>query len=290
MHFYNNAPVVLDRKYIRTLIRQALREDGAYRDVTTTVFVPKKRRATGVIVAKATGVIAGLDAACAVFRELDRSFAVTRLVSDGDAVRGGQVIMRFEGRARAILSGERTALNILQHCSGIAASVAQYEKLLTGTKTRILDTRKTIPGLRLLEKYSVQMGGGLNHRYNLSDMVLVKDNHLVLSAETLEREIAVIRRKYPKHLIEVEAHSLAFVRTAVQLPIDMIMLDNMNIATMKKAVRIIRASARPIRIEASGNVSVKTVRAIARCGVDYISVGRVTHSPQALDLSLQLKS
>ncbi|MFC1517627.1 carboxylating nicotinate-nucleotide diphosphorylase [Candidatus Margulisiibacteriota bacterium] len=277
----------LDKNYIQQVVKQALKEDLGKGDITTNTFIPAQKKIKGSILAKAAGVLSGAEVAAAVFRTLDPKVKIIFYKQDGQLIKKGQKLLSLQGSARAILSGERVALNFLQHLSGIATTTAQFVRSVKGTKTKILDTRKTIPGLRLLEKYAVKQGGGENHRLDLAELVLIKENHLALCSETLEEKIKSIKKKN-RIKIEIETNTLAKAKDMARLKIDILMLDNMSLATMKRAVKIVRKINPKILIEASGNVDLKSVHKYARTGVDLISIGELTHSAKALDLSLLL--
>jgi nicotinate-nucleotide pyrophosphorylase (carboxylating) len=269
---------------IDRLIAAALKEDMPRGDVTSSVLIPKNSQSRAVIMAKQAGVLAGIDIAGRVFRKLDPWTSFNRHFRDGQAFRDGDILAEVEGRSIVLLKGERTALNFLQRLSGIATATRAFVDAVAGTRARILDTRKTTPGLRNLEKYAVAMGGGVNHRRSLSDMVLIKDNHLALAGgvgEAVRRARKKLGRRFK---IEVEATSFAEVRQAVEAGADMIMLDNISPARMRKIVSWV---AGRVPLEASGRVDLKSVRRVAATGVDFISVGRLTHSPAAVDLSLE---
>ena len=264
-------------------IDAALREDMPAGDITSESVIPASAVSEAVFLAKEDGVLAGLAVARRVFEKIDPSVEFIENVRDGAALRQADILARLKGPTIALLKGERTALNFLQHLSGVATATRRFVDAVAGTKTRILDTRKTTPGLRLLEKYAVKTGGGSNHRLSLSDMVLIKDNHLrhVGSvAEAVRRARAAVR---PGLRIEVEAADLAQVRDALAAGADMIMLDNMSLEMMREAVAI---AAGRVPLEASGNMTLDRVRAVAETGVDYISVGALTHSARAVDISL----
>lgn len=271
------------------LIRHALEEDGADADVTTLCTVPADHQAKASIIARQAGVIAGLLVASATFRELDPQVSVELLVEDGTTVQAGQVVAHLSGPARSLLSAERVALNFLGRLSGIATITAQCVRALEGTKVRILDTRKTTPGLRSLEKEAVRLGGGHNHRFNLSDGVLIKDNH-IKAAGGIVPAIILARRMAPHLLkIEVECESLAEVQEALEAGADVLLLDNMPVETMLSAVDLVRRVAPHVLIEASGNIGTNTTKlaAVAATGVDFISLGAITHSAPNFDVSLE---
>jgi nicotinate-nucleotide pyrophosphorylase (carboxylating) len=271
------------------LIRHALAEDGAEADVTTLSTVPIKLQTQANIIARQAGVIAGLAVAVATFRELDQQIAVETLLGDGAVVQPGQVLAHVSGPARSVLSAERVALNFLGHLSGIATLTAHCVRALEGTEARILDTRKTTPGLRSLEKAAVRMGGGQNHRFNLSDGVLIKDNH-IKAAGGIAQAISLARRQAPHLLkIEVECETLLEVQEALEAESDVILLDNMPEETMRSAVELIRRTSPKVLIEASGNIGTNpvTLAAVAATGVDFISLGAITHSAPQFDVSLE---
>lgn len=271
------------------IIRHALAEDGAEADITTLCTVPAEQQAQASIIACQAGVIAGLTVAAATFRELDPQVSFEPLVEDGAAVQVGQVVARVSGPARSLLSAERVALNFLGHLSAIATVTARCAQALEGTKARILDTRKTTPGLRSLEKEAVRLGGGHNHRFNLSDGVLIKDNH-IKAAGGIVQAIVLARRTAPHLLkIEVECETLAQVQEAVEAGADVILLDNMPIEAMRSAVELVHRNAPKVLIEASGNIGTNTAKlaAVAATGVDFISLGAITHSAPNFDVSLE---
>ncbi|MGH2550673.1 MAG: carboxylating nicotinate-nucleotide diphosphorylase [Thermomicrobiales bacterium] len=270
----------------QALVDLALTEDIGAGDVTTLSTVPAGATATGVMLLKQSGVISGLEVAAYVFERVDPSIRFEALVRDGDAVTSGTDIVTLIGPARTLLAGERTALNLLQRLSGVATSTAAYVAAVQGTGARVVDTRKTTPGLRALEKSAVRHGGGHNHRFGLSDGVLIKDNHLAAigGPDRVTRAVQAARENAPHTMkIEVEVTNLAETAEAVAAGADIIMLDNMSLADMAEAVRIVGGRA---LTEASGGVRLETVRAIAETGVDLISVGALTHSAPSLDISL----
>jgi nicotinate-nucleotide pyrophosphorylase (carboxylating) len=262
----------------------ALREDVAEGDTTTEFFVPESLAALGRIVARERAIVAGTETAAEVFRRVDPKLSVDIILRDGTAVTGGETILEVRGAARSILTGERVALNFLQRLSGIATLTGQFVEAIGKSKAKILDTRKTTPGLRALEKAAVVAGGGDNHRFSLNDMVLVKDNHL--SAAGVAEAIQRLRQARPGIRIEVEAERLEQVRSLLEIEgIDIILLDNMEPPEMREAVA---AGKKKVKFEASGGINLKNVRRIAATGVDYISVGALTHSARAIDFSLEL--
>ena len=274
---------------LRKFVRQALAEDLAWGDITTEALIPPDVLLRAQARAREAGIVAGLPVFAEVFRQLSPSISVSFCVCEGAHVEAGQVLAEVAGEARLILMGERVALNLLQHLSGIATTTAQYVAALEGLPTRILDTRKTTPGLRMLEKYAVRVGGGMNHRYCLADAVLIKDNHLAILAaqgiglsEAIRRARAVIS---PTLRIEVEVESVEDALQAAEAGADIVMLDNMSLAEMRHAVEAI---GRRALVEASGNITLETVRQVAETGVDYISVGALTHSRNGLDIGLDV--
>ncbi len=258
---------------------------GEAGDLTTDAIVDPRRRARGTIVAHRAGVIAGLPIARRSFAELDAAVAFEIVVDDGGSVSDGQTVATVSGNARALLTAERTALNFLNHLSGIASATKELVDAITGTKARIVDTRKTTPGLRALEKYAVRCGGGHNHRFGLSDGILIKDNHLALVG-TIAGAVQLARTSLGHTLkIEVEVDSLEQLREVVALPIDAVLLDNMPPERLAEAVAIVEGR---VLTEASGGITPQTVAAVARSGVDLISSGWITHSAPALDLGFDL--
>jgi nicotinate-nucleotide pyrophosphorylase (carboxylating) len=275
---------------IQAAVRLALAEDIGSGDVTTLSTVPENVTATALMRAREPLVVAGLALAEAAFRELSSIAQITRALEDGQRASPEKVLLKINGPARAILSAERVALNFVQRLSGIATLTAQFVDAVKGTRAKILDTRKTTPGWRRLEKYAVVCGGGQNHRFGLFDMVLVKDNHLAVLKDQSPDSIAIAvqraREKYPQLKIEVEADKLEQVEQAVEAGADLVLLDNMNPIQLRLAVQKCKGRA---QTEASGGVSLATVRAIAETGVDFISVGALTHSARAVDIGLDFE-
>jgi nicotinate-nucleotide pyrophosphorylase (carboxylating) len=268
-------------------IDAALREDMPSGDITTESVIPAGSRSEAFFLAKEDGVLAGLPVASRVFEKLDPSIIFIERFREGSAFRQADKLARVKGPTIALLKGERTALNFLKPLCGVATATRRYIEAVAGTKARILDTRKTTPGLRLLEKYAVRTAGGTNHRSSLSEMVLIKDNHLrrVGSvSEAIRRARAAVR---PGIRVEVEAANLLQVREALAAGADMIMLDNMTVEMMRQAVAL---AAGRVPLEASGNMTLDRVRAVAETGVDFISVGALTHSAKAIDISLDFVS
>jgi len=274
---------------LHTLILHALAEDGAASDITTLSTVPAEQQAQGTLLARQAGVIAGLEVAAETFRLFDARVEVDFLVRDGAQVQAGQSLLHLSGPARSLLSAERVALNFLGRLCGIATLTARCVSALEGTGVRLLDTRKTTPGLRALEKEAVRLGGGQNHRFGLSDGVLIKDNH-IKAAGGIVQAIEAARRRVPHLLkIEIECETLAEVEQAVQAGAEVILLDNMSPERMREAVAFVRRVAPGTLLEASGNIGTDTARlvAVAATGVDFISLGALTHSAPTFDVSLE---
>lgn len=269
---------------IDKLILDALSEDLGTGDITTESCIPEAAVSTGFFRAKMDGVFCGMEVLERVFRLVDPSVTVTPLVKDGDDVRFGDNIASVTGPSRSVLAGERVALNLVQHMSGVATATRRAVKTVEGTGCVIVDTRKMTPGLRVLEKYAVKVGGGRNHRFNLADGVLIKDNHIV-AAGGIARAIAAVRQNAPHTLrVEVEAETIDQVRQCLESGADIIMLDNMSVPDMHECVKLINGRA---LTEASGNMGERDLRQVAETGVNYISIGALTHSVQALDISLK---
>lgn len=270
---------------IDELIKTALNEDINYVDVTTDYLVDGDRVSTARYVAKADGVLCGIDIAVRVFTLLDESTKAEIYIHDGERVKKGDIIARITCHTRELLKGERTALNIVQHMSGIATMTRECVELVSGTKASIADTRKTLPGLRFIQKYAVTVGGGRNHRYNLSDCAMLKDTHLDAFG-SMSGAVAALREKMGHTVkIEVEVANLDELKEALSLGVEIIMLDNMSNEDMAKAVEITNGRA---LLEASGNVTAQTIRGIAQTGVDIISLGALTHSVKAFDISMKI--
>lgn len=271
-------------------IKAWLREDVGSGDVTTQMTIPVGHESKGIIHAKEDGIICGIPIAELVFEIVDPTLSFTALVEEGQAVTKGTVIIEVEGSTHAILTGERLALNLMQRLSGVASRTASFVQVLDGLPTRLVDTRKTTPGHRMLEKYAVRVGGGFNHRFGLYDAVMIKDNH-IKGAGGIRQAVGRARKNIPHTMsIEVETENLEQVEEALAACADIIMLDNMSNEMMKQAVARIKAKAPHVKTEASGNVSLETVRGIAETGVDVISVGRLTYSFSSLDISLDLNA
>ena len=281
---------------IRRLIHRALEEDQAFADATTQALIDPSIRAVGELRAEEVGVLAGVSVALAVFQRLRASADNRVLVEDGATLTPGQVIATVTTSADVLLRGERLALNLLQRMSGIATQTAEYVKAVEGTHARIIDTRKTAPGLRTLDKYAVRVGGGHNHRMHLGDGVLIKDNHLyLLDRESVSLPDLVRRaRARASHTlkIEVEVDNLSQLREVLRSPVDIVLLDNMSVAQMKEAVRIVRydSGGRYVILEASGGITLENVAEVASTGVNLISIGALTHSVKALDISMDIST
>jgi nicotinate-nucleotide pyrophosphorylase (carboxylating) len=274
------------------LIELAMAEDIGGGDVTTRYFIPEDRQASAWVVARKDGVVSGGEIAAQVFRKVDPDLLVQILTSDGTHVVAGSQLIRIQGSARSILTAERTALNFLQHLSGIATLTACYCKQVLGTHTRILDTRKTTPGYRMLEKKAVRDGGGTNHRHGLYDRAMVKDNHLVAEGgiAAIQAGIQKLKINQPNVEVEIEADSIEQVREFLALDgVDYILLDNMTLAQLSEAVALRGLRTKPM-LEASGGITLELIAEIAATGVDFISVGALTHSAPALDIGLDFQS
>ncbi|MGN1133287.1 MAG: carboxylating nicotinate-nucleotide diphosphorylase [Oscillospiraceae bacterium] len=270
---------------IDDIIKTALLEDINYIDVTTDYLVSEDAVSTAKYVSKDEGVLCGIDVAMRVFELLDSSVKRKIFIHDGEKVKKGDIIAEITGPTRALLKGERTALNLVQHMSGVATATNKCVELVKGTKASIADTRKTLPGLRVLQKYAVTVGGGKNHRYNLSDCAMLKDTHLDAYG-SMTGAVNALREKMGHTVkIEVEVENLDELQEALDLGVEIIMLDNMNCEDMKKAVEITNGRA---KLEASGNVTPERIRAIAETGVDIISSGALTHSVKAFDISMKM--
>jgi len=264
----------------------ALREDIGTGDITTESCIPEDAKSHGWFKAKEEGVVCGIDVAARVFSLLDDEIVFTPKVTDGTTVQNGEIIAEIEGLSRSVLTGERVALNLMQRMSGVATRTARAAAAVKGTNTRIVDTRKSTPGLRVLEKYAVRMGGGYNHRFNLADGILIKDNH-ISAAGSITKAIETVRKSVPHTLkIEIETESIEQVQEAISAGAEIIMLDNMDVPTMEKAVKLIAGRA---ITEASGNMGDRDLAEIASSGVDVISIGALTHSVRSMDISLKFE-
>ena len=277
--------MMLNQFYVDDLIKSALKEDINYIDITTDNLIPQEQEGEAKFLAKAEGVLCGIDVALRVFTLIQPEFQYEVFIKDGEYVKKGDIIATVKGKTRTILKGERTALNLLQHMSGIATMTNKIVKIVEGTNASIADTRKTLPGLRPIQKYAVTVGGGKNHRYNLSDAAMLKDNH-VDAGGGITGAVKKLRTKLG-HMakVELEVRNLDELREALSVDVDVIMLDNMDNETMKKAVEITNGKA---LLEASGGITEETIRGVAETGVDIISIGALTHSVKAFDISLKI--
>lgn len=278
--------MILPDFYVDELIKKAITEDINYIDVSSAYLFGDDHRTEAYFVSKADGVLCGIDIAMRVFSLLDNTFEYTLYKHDGDELKAGDLIAEFSGKTLKLLEGERTSLNLVQHMSGIATMTNVAVKAVEGTGTSIADTRKTLPGLRAIQKYAVTCGGGHNHRYNLSDAAMLKDNHIDAGGG-ITKTVEILRSKIGHTVkIEVETRTLDEVREAVSAGADIIMLDNMTLEQMQEAVEIIDGRA---LTEASGNVTLDNIRTVAQAGVDIISMGAITHSVKAFDISMKIK-
>lgn len=277
--------MILPKFYVDDVIKNAIKEDINYLDISSAYVLDENERVNAYFVSKADGILCGIDVAMRVFELLDDTFEYKKLKNDGDEIKKGDVIVNFSGKGVLLLQGERTALNLIQHMSGIAAMTNRAVKAVEGTGASIADTRKTLPGLRALQKYAVTCGGGRNHRFNLSDAAMLKDNHIDAGGG-IEKTVSMLRRKIGHTVkIEVETRDLDEVREAVKAGADIIMLDNMGVETMREAVKIIDKRA---LTEASGNVTLDNIAEVGKAGVDIISMGALTHSVKAFDISMKI--
>lgn len=278
--------MILPQFYVDDLIKNAIKEDINYIDVATDYLLDENEESEAIFVAKADGVLCGIDVAMRVFRLLDDSFTCVLHKKDGDEIKNGELIAELKGKTVRLLKGERTALNLIQHMSGIATITKECVKETVGTNATIADTRKTLPGLRSLQKYAVTCGGGRNHRYNLSDCAMLKDNHIDAKGG-ITPAVKALREKIGHTVkIEVETRNLDEVREALSAGADIIMLDNMSNETMAEAVKIVDGKA---LLEASGNLTKERLRSVAELGVDILSIGALTHSVTAFDISMRMK-
>lgn len=277
--------MMLNQMYVDNLIKTALLEDINYIDVTTDYLIDEDQEGAAQFLAKADGVLCGLDVALRVFELLQPDIKAEVFKKDGDVLKKGDIIAKVYGKTRTILKGERTALNLIQHMSGIATATNEAVKLVEGTKASIVDTRKTLPGMRPLQKYAVTVGGGKNHRYNLSDAAMLKDNH-VDAGGGITNAVKKLKSKLG-HMtkVELEVRTLDELREALSVDVDVIMLDNMSNEMMAEAVKITDGKA---ILEASGGITAETLRGVAETGVDIISIGALTHSVKAFDISLKI--
>ena len=277
--------MILNQFYVDNLIKTALLEDINYVDITTDYLIPEDQENEAKFLAKADGVLCGIEVALRVFTLIQPDFQYEVFIHDGEEVKKGDIIAKIKGKTRTILKGERTALNLLQHMSGISSMTNRIVKIVEGTNASIADTRKTLPGMRPLQKYAVTVGGGKNHRFNLSDAAMLKDNHIDAGGG-ITAAVTKLRTKLG-HMakVELEVRTLDELREALSVDVDVIMLDNMDNDTMREAVKIADGKA---LLEASGGITEETIRGVAETGVDIISIGALTHSVKAFDISLKI--
>lgn len=277
--------MILNQFYVDNLIKTALLEDINYVDITTDYLIPEDQENEAKFLAKADGVLCGIEVALRVFTLIQPDFQYEVFIHDGEEVKKGDIIAKIKGKTRTILKGERTALNLLQHMSGISSMTNRIVKIVEDTNASIADTRKTLPGMRSLQKYAVTVGGGKNHRFNLSDAAMLKDNH-VDAGGGITNAVTKLRTKLG-HMakVELEVRTLDELREALSVYVDVIMLDNMDNDTMREAVKIADGKA---LLEASGGITEETIRGVAETGVDIISIGALTHSVKAFDISLKI--
>ncbi len=277
--------MILNQFYVDNLIKTALLEDINYVDITTDYLIPEDQENEAKFLAKADGVLCGIEVALRVFTLIQPDFQYEIFIHDGEEVKKGDIIAKIKGKTRTILKGERTALNLLQHMSGISSMTNRIVKIVEGTTASIADTRKTLPGMRSLQKYAVTVGGGKNHRFNLSDAAMLKDNHIDAGGG-ITNAVTKLRTKLG-HMakVELEVRTLDELREALSVDVDVIMLDNMDNDTMREAVKIADDKA---LLEASGGITEETIRGVAETGVDIISIGALTHSVKAFDISLKI--
>lgn len=277
--------MILNQFYVDNLIKTALLEDINYVDITTDYLIPEDQENEAKFLAKADGVLCGIEVALRVFTLIQPDFQYEVFIHDGEEVKKGDIIAKIKGKTRSILKGERTALNLLQHMSGISSMTNRIVKIVEGTNASIADTRKTLPGMRSLQKYAVTVGGGKNHRFNLSDAAMLKDNH-VDAGGGITNAVTKLRTKLG-HMakVELEVRTLDELREALSVDVDVIMLDNMDNEAMREAVKIADGKA---LLEASGGITEETIRGVAETGVDIISIGALTHSVKAFDISLKI--
>lgn len=287
MYGDNSTPVFPTEDALK-MIRLALAEDVRSGDVTSNWTIQKNQTQHAKLIAKESGVLAGLPVIALVFNELKANVQITLHKNDGDVVCKGDVIAEFEGTTRELLTGERTLLNFIQQLSGVATIAHEFQEALKAGNTKVLDTRKTIPGFRTLQKYAVRMGGGCNHRMGLFDMVLVKDNHIAAAGGVLQALEIVKKNNTSGLMVEIEIETLEELQQILNKGANVIMLDNMSNSLMEKAIKIIKDSGDKALIEGSGNMTLERAKSIATIGLDYISVGALTHSVKALDISMRI--
>jgi len=279
----------INRFYIYRLVDDELERDIGVGDITTTSIVPPYLQTTGQIISRSCGILAGIEFAKATFAIVDDTLSFNIHINDGEKLTTGDVIVRVSGSARSILTAERTALNFLGHLSGIATRTANFVKAVEGTGTVILDTRKTIPGLRLAEKYAVKCGGGENHRMGLYDMILIKDNHITAAGGITQALTVLYSKGKPNVPVEIEVSNLRELEQVLTSPVDRIMLDNFTPEMTQQAVKLRKEKNSEIPFESSGGINIDTVRDYAKIGVEFISIGAIIHSAPQLDLSLELE-
>jgi nicotinate-nucleotide pyrophosphorylase (carboxylating) len=279
---------LLNWNLVKDIVKRALDEDVGEEDLTTQATVPPDKVVKAILLAEEEGIIAGLPIAFEVFKELDPDIEIEQEVEDGSKIFPSQILAYLTGKAYAILTGERTALNFLQRLSGIATLTARYVEA-AGRDSLIYDTRKTTPNLRELEKYAVRMGGGMNHRKGLYDEILIKENHIRIAGGPANA-IRSVKNKYPNAQIEIEVQTFAELKEAIATGVDIIMLDNMHFGAIKKAIKHIKESKKPIQIEVSGGIKLEDIPKLASLQVDRISVGALTHSAKSLNLSLEIRN
>lgn len=285
------AKIAMNRSEIDDLIATALAEDIGSGDITSIALIRPSQRGRAVLVARERGVLAGIPVVRQLLARFDRRLKLSRTLKDGARLQPGSVIAAVSGPVISILAVERTLLNFVQRLSGIATVTSQYADAITGTGARLLDTRKTLPGWRRLAKYAVAMGGGKNHRAGLYDQVLIKDNHLAASGLSPVDAVSAVRAKVPRGMrVEVEVETVGDARAAALAGADIVMLDNMSPARMKRAVAAVRKVASRTIVEASGRITLRNIASVARTGVDWISVGALTHSAKALDIALEMET
>ncbi len=280
----------LNNSKINELVKEALREDRAFCDITTKSLISSKAKIRALIVLQEDCLLSGLEIAKASFKQVDRNLKFVSKFSDGKHLRKNSIVAKITGNARAILSAERVALNFLSHASGIATLTAKFLNKVKGTKAKIMDTRKTIPLLRHLEKYAISCGGGINHRMSLADSILVKDNHkqVLLANHSLNLTSLIKRLKSKNKRIEIEVESVGEFSKVISLAPEVIMLDNMNLKQLRRCVSLRQEFSPKTKLEASGGITLKNVCAIAKTKVDFISIGALTHSSKAIDFSLEI--
>ncbi|GER94517.1 nicotinate-nucleotide diphosphorylase (carboxylating) [hot springs metagenome] len=269
---------------LKETIRIAIQEDIGHGDITSLLIIPDEKKVRANIIAKEDFILAGMPFVREVFNAIDPDIAIQISFDEGAYVKKGSIVAKISGRARSLLAGERISLNILQRISGIATMTNQFVKKIGGLSAKIADTRKTMPGMRIMEKYGVRIGGGVNHRFGLYDGILIKDNHIKI-AGSIKKAIDLAKKGHHLLKIEIEVKNLDELKEALDAGVDVIMLDNMSILDMAKAVKIAKGKA---IVEASGNVSMENVRSIAETGVDIISIGALTHSARAVDISMKI--